>query len=283
MRRGKWHLVRSLLAWWVSIGLPVAGSAALTAGASYALPRWLVVGLILYFPPVLWLLVEYRRREGGLRSVLGRAADVRLRPLLKYTALLFAMSMAGGMAVPIIIHSVDAQLGNEFAAFVEDLTSRLDSVSVWKLYVGAVVIGPVAEELIFRVAILVALARALQWRAAVIITSLLFAGLHIDILGTFLFGMTLALLYLRSSRNVYGVMIVHGLHNSVALLLNDVLGETVANEYLSPSRLISLDGVWKGGIVLTYFALAILVAVACHRLWKELPAKPGQRDAIRAS
>jgi membrane protease YdiL (CAAX protease family) len=60
------------------------------------------------------------------------------------------------------------------------------------------VIGAIAEEWLFRGVLLHLWARRFGVRFAVLATSLLFAALHADVLGSFIFGIVMAALYVRT-------------------------------------------------------------------------------------
>ncbi|MGI2329185.1 CPBP family intramembrane glutamic endopeptidase [Planococcus sp. YIM B11945] len=79
------------------------------------------------------------------------------------------------------------------------------------------VIGPIAEEFIFRGVLLKRLiAKTTMW-SGVLISSLFFGILHSDILGAFLFGVVASLLYLRTNNLLVPIMF-HAVNNSLAAL-----------------------------------------------------------------
>ncbi len=93
----------------------------------------------------------------------------------------------------------------------------------------AVVIAPVFEELLFRGILLPAAARRLGVGRAVLLTSLLFAGIHCHLpsfLPLFLIAVAFALAYLYTESIVVPV-VMHSLFNAVNLALLTVLRDTL--------------------------------------------------------
>ncbi|RNF38891.1 CPBP family intramembrane glutamic endopeptidase [Planococcus salinus] len=80
------------------------------------------------------------------------------------------------------------------------------------------VIGPIAEEFIFRGLLLKRLIRKTSMWGGVLISSILFGILHADIVGAFLFGVIASLLYLRTG-NLLLPILLHVFNNTIAVLL----------------------------------------------------------------
>lgn len=78
------------------------------------------------------------------------------------------------------------------------------------------VIGPIAEEFIFRGVLLKRLMAKTSLWGGVLISSGLFAVLHVDVIGAFLFGIIASLLYLRT-QNLLVPILLHILNNSIAV------------------------------------------------------------------
>ena len=80
-----------------------------------------------------------------------------------------------------------------------------------------VVIAPVIEETFFRGFLLNRWWRKYGVPRAVIFSSVAFAVVHIDIIGGFVFGVVLSLIYVKT-RSLIGPIIVHAAHNGIVLL-----------------------------------------------------------------
>lgn len=92
-----------------------------------------------------------------------------------------------------------------------------------KLYTGVMmfsvlVVAPVTEEFIFRGVLLHRWGVKWGTRPAIILTSILFGVLHSNLVGLFVFGIVMALLYL-STRSLLVPIVAHGLNNAIASLI----------------------------------------------------------------
>lgn len=84
--------------------------------------------------------------------------------------------------------------------------------------ISAVIFAPIVEEFIFRGYLLNRWSLKLGALPAVILSSGLFAFLHNDILGAFVFGVVLCLLYMKT-RSLVGPILVHIVNNLIAVSL----------------------------------------------------------------
>lgn len=136
---------------------------------------------------------------------------------------------------------------------------------------------PLAEEIVFRGVLLQLWVRRYGLRTAVVGTSLLFTLLHpVDPLGTFLFGVAMAWLFL-SSRSVWLPAATHALYNSIVEVL----------VYLEDSREVTtvaqMQADWLQPMLVLMAALILLAAVFRHAmqhngdlvLWRGLPTERG--------
>lgn len=83
------------------------------------------------------------------------------------------------------------------------------------------VIGPIAEEFIFRGVLLKRMALKTSMWGGIIISSLLFGVLHADIIGAFAFGVITSLLYLKTG-NLLVPILLHIFNNSFAMFMTFV-------------------------------------------------------------
>ena len=92
------------------------------------------------------------------------------------------------------------------------------------LAIAFVLVGvwaPIAEEVFFRGFAMSGLANRYGLALAVVLSSALFAAAHLDIASlvpTFILGLALGWVYLRT-RSIWPCIFVHGLHNSMALIV----------------------------------------------------------------
>lgn len=112
-----------------------------------------------------------------------------------------------------------------------------------------VILAPIVEEIIFRGMALFAMAQKIGFWGAAVISSLLFALMHPDVLGKFIFAM--ALCYITwQSQSLWPAIIAHFVNNliaGVALLL--MIGEPASNDMVAP---------WVGAVIMVVsFGLAV--------------------------
>ena len=93
--------------------------------------------------------------------------------------------------------------------------------------VAIAVLAPVVEEILFRGILLHRWAARWGTTTGVVVSSALFAILHIEFIGHFIFGVTMAALYVKT-RSLWAPIAAHVLNNSLvmALMLPDALAGT---------------------------------------------------------
>jgi uncharacterized protein len=102
-----------------------------------------------------------------------------------------------------------------------DLSPVLSQLSSpWLVVFGTVIVGPAVEEIFFRGFLFGGLRSRYSWRIAAIISSALFAALHLQpaaFLPLFVFGYILTYLYQRSN-SIWPGMIIHMANNGLFIL-----------------------------------------------------------------
>ncbi len=164
-------------------------------------------------------------------------ADLRLnipsRPLAALSKGVFVWIVALGLMV--IWSLIVDTIGSEVLVPPDNTTNLLDELggmSLLALFVVSIA-APVAEEIFFRSFLLAGLMKRFGAIIATILSSALFAAVHIPSIGigiivpVFILGMALAVIYLWT-RSVWSCIIVHGLHNAFALIAINALDRTFA-------------------------------------------------------
>lgn len=144
------------------------------------------------------------------------------RPLSLAGTLLLCLGAAGLAAW---VGSLQARLFPESLKMLEGLRDYLDlGKSGIGLLPGLLILAvspAVCEEMLFRGALLSSFERRMPAWAAVVLTALLFAVIHLNLfrlVPTFLLGLYLALIVHRT-RSIYLSMLAHAVNNGLALLL----------------------------------------------------------------
>jgi hypothetical protein len=122
---------------------------------------------------------------------------------------------------------------------------------------SVVVVAPVTEEFIFRGLLLHRWGVKWGIRPAIVLTSIVFGVLHSNLVGLFVFGLVMALLYL-STRSLLVPMLAHSMNNAIASLIEfltlqasttlptDTLAEFRANWWIGVFCLaVSTPWIWR--------------------------------------
>jgi hypothetical protein len=131
---------------------------------------------------------------------------------------LFLFSL-GAFQVSYLVLSVAAPNLVE-STLQQSLLLAVDDTAYPNLYVGitlfsVLVVAPITEEFIFRGVLLHRWGVKWGTRPAIVLTSILFGILHSNLVGLFVFGIVMALLYL-STRSLWVPIVAHGLNNAIA-------------------------------------------------------------------
>lgn len=207
--------------------------------------------LVVFGGSSLWVGWRYRRRRVALKTLLGPwPQSLDWAGLLGLWVLSFMFSL-GAFQVSFTLLSY--AFPNYVTMMLQDsLFLTADEAALPGLYnllmaFVLVVAAPVLEEFLFRGFLLHRWSTRWNLPAAVILTSVLFGVLHGNIIGLTMFGLVMALLYLRTSS--LGVAIaVHALNNAIAGSLEVISRLTVGNEPTSLADFRST--IWLGLILL---------------------------------
>jgi uncharacterized protein len=141
-----------------------------------------------------------------------------------------------------------------------------DTIQVWiGQTIVAVVIAPGVEEVLFRGVLMHRW--ALKWgtRTGVLLSSALFAVCHVELLGHFLFGLAMSVLYLRT-RSLWVPIAAHAMNNFLvsALQLPGIFRPEKTEERMT---LATFQSQWWVG-VLVLLTGAVLLEAYRRRFWK---------------
>lgn len=114
-----------------------------------------------------------------------------------------------------------------------------------------VVIGPIVEELIFRGALLYRFKEKYSLNKAIILSSLIFGLFHMDVVGATVFGIFMALIYIKT-KNILVPMLIHMVYNLGTVLLAFIPGGAdEPSAELAPDLLLLGAGMLAIGMVLS--------------------------------
>ncbi|MBR1902910.1 MAG: CPBP family intramembrane metalloprotease [Bacteroidaceae bacterium] len=157
--------------------------------------------------------------------------------------------------------------------FIEDTMMEQLSYSFWGILTVAIV-GPIAEELVFREGVCGYLSRngAKPWKA-IWVSAVLFGIIHMNpaqVVVAMIIGIILGVIYIKTG-NVVLTSIIHILNNSIALIQMNVMGEKAKDFSMVE---------WVGGNTIAIICIVVGLAL-CGYLLKTLYLSPtGKRDLV---
>ena len=136
---------------------------------------------------------------------------------------------------------------------IPDLLTRDDPARLALDIVAIVVVAPVVEEILFRGFLLHRWAGRWGTATGVILSSAVFAVLHVELIGHFIFGVAMCALYVRT-RSLWMPIAAHAVNNAFALSLAfpDALGAAPP----APTTVEEFRAEWPVGVI------ALLLGVA---------------------
>lgn len=165
-----------------------------------------------------WLAVA-RRRRNSLRDVMGTHQILGQLGLVLLTTLAVLGARMGWLAVRLWL---DPAWGEGAPTSLDVQDPRLEL----PLFVVVVVVGPIAEEILFRGILFRRLLRRWPPLLAALGSSLLFGAAHFDLVGSTLMGLALVALYVRT-RSLWVPVAAHALNNLLAMSSQAALFERI--------------------------------------------------------
>ncbi len=176
--------------------------------------------LILYVAvPVIFFTYYFRKQDVSVREVVFRqGAGSWLPSLVGLVVLSIAFSLSVFWLqlyalMPIFPGLVDF--------FLEPIPFPESPIYLVITIISIAVIGPIAEEFIFRGMLLHRMMKKTSMWGGILISSILFGILHADIIGATIFGIITSLLYLKTG-NLLIPILLHIFNNSIAVILSFV-------------------------------------------------------------
>jgi uncharacterized protein len=219
---------------------------------------------ILFFALLcLWELGQFNRLRINPKHVIGRSPNqqqwlpviglvivVLIFSMGAFLLSFYALSFTAPTFVESVLESENLQIGAE------------ESTSLYNILTVLVVVGvaPPAEEFIFRGVLLNRWAAKWGIRPALVLSSLVFGILHANVIGLFVFGLVMGLLYIRT-RTLWVPIACHALNNAIALSLG-LVPENASNQ--AATVLEQLRSQWWMGSVLLILSAPVIIWFLRH-------------------
>ncbi|MEO7083999.1 MAG: type II CAAX endopeptidase family protein [Gemmatimonadaceae bacterium] len=219
---------------------------------------------LFYLGVAIVLAVRMKLARLDLSRLFGRAPSRDMLQLAFVAPALAVLSIAGFWLLFLPLSYLAPNFVQHWA-FDNAALLEPSTVPMWTgHFIVAVVIAPVIEEILFRGLLLQRWALAYGSPVAVVLSSAVFAVGHVELLGHFLFGVTMCALYLRT-RSLCAPIAAHSLNNFLATIFT--LPAVIAPEsQLKDMTLASFQSQWWLGILIGAVGLGLL-EVYRRRYW----------------
>ncbi|WMJ82176.1 CPBP family intramembrane glutamic endopeptidase [Clostridium sp. MB40-C1] len=112
-------------------------------------------------------------------------------------------------------------------------------------FISVCIVAPIFEEILFRGIILNGMAKALNEKLAIIISSFLFALIHMNLvqgINAFLLGLILGIIYL-STKSIYLSIFAHLINNTLGIFVSTYMENLKLANYFSFQCIVTFSGV----------------------------------------
>jgi hypothetical protein len=254
---------RTLLGLFVLTSLAILVVVAFAAARGIMSPDERIIGILTMLGMIVVLLLYARHAGLDWRRLYGRPVEREQLPLLAVIVPVMLLTFAAAYAVFIPLSYLWPRFVERYLlepkAFFEVTT-----FPQWlALFVAACVFAPILEETIFRGILMQRWARRWGTPTGVIASSVLFAVLHQEWLGKFVFGVAMCALYLRT-RRLWVPIAAHAINN--ALLVLPLLTEAFSPHEKGAETLGEFRAHWWIG-ALTLVAGLVLLRTYVQLLW----------------
>lgn len=178
------------------------------------------VTAVLYLLPLALIFYAFKKKNLTLQPLLKDTGQYRKEVLMVVPLMMFSISVV--WVTILVLNLFDAGLAQAYLDYMNSLEfmqTTPDTPLVDYLFVFFViaVLPPILEEVVFRGSFIERLGRKYSFKTAVIISSILFGVLHIDIFGSLMFGLILSLIYLKTF-SLYIPIVIHAIYNGLCVV-----------------------------------------------------------------
>ncbi|HEY4601841.1 MAG TPA: type II CAAX endopeptidase family protein [Cerasibacillus sp.] len=172
--------------------------------------------------PLFWFNIQMKKHDMHLKDVISWSGVTKKMPsllLITLTIMLFSLSF---FWIQTYLFSIIApEFAKKQLSFAVEINKEYESATglqILGVILSTSLVAPIAEEFIFRGFFLKRIAKKTNIIVSLIITNVLFAILHVDYIGAFMFGLLLSLIYLKTN-NLLLPILIHFFNNfSLSLL-----------------------------------------------------------------
>ncbi|SCC07792.1 CPBP family intramembrane glutamic endopeptidase [Bacillus mycoides] len=227
---------------WMIIGMFLTMIPLSLSGASDNTIEFLSQISIFFAFPLLWLYLKTSKNNVVFTCFFDKPGRLHwgLIVLATIMGMIFSVGISQ-MQFYILAHTVP----NFLVTMLED-GNVINTSNIYMTiftFISACVLAPIMEEVIFRGFFLQRMAYKWGIKRAVIISSLIFGLGHFDVIGAFMFGVIMCLLYIKT-KNIWTNIAVHALNNLIATSMQFVGGD--GSDAISITELQVQSNLWIG-------------------------------------
>jgi membrane protease YdiL (CAAX protease family) len=176
-----------------------------------------ITGAVVYAGWALWTFQRARHAGFDIRAFLRPPERARDWRLLSIVPALLLVAVAGLYLGFLLLSLVSPETVSVWIASGPSPDAAAPVLIVLLRSIRRVVLGPVVEEILFRGLLVHLWAQKLGVRTAVLGSSLCFALLHMDPIGSFVFGIVMVALYIRTGSLLVPI-VAHALYNAAVVV-----------------------------------------------------------------
>ena len=204
---------------WLILGLVLFGMAAIFFPYSDDFAEAGLTVILYVVVPVIFFSYYFRKHGVSVREVVFRkGAGSWILSLVGLVVICIAFSLSVFWLQLFALMPISPGLVD---FFLEPIPFPESTVYIVITVISIGLIGPIAEEFIFRGMLLHRMMKKTSMWGGIIISSILFGILHADIIGATIFGIVTSLLYLKTG-NLLIPILLHIFNNSLAIILSFV-------------------------------------------------------------
>ena len=216
-----------------------------------------------------WLQRKNYKNQINLRNIVGKSS-ISYRLLIRLfilTIVLFCFSLGIILLTFSLISLTLPSLIESLIKYTHNNDSQLLSIPFYYQLLeifAFVIIGPVAEEFIFRGVLLHIWAAKNRIGSSILLSSLVFGLFHLHPIKALLSGIFYTLLYIKY-RSLFIPILVHSMNNAIAIVAPFFLKQVIS-DYNSMPTLDEITNMWKIGLLLTLVS-APFIARFIYQHW----------------
>ncbi|WP_284140178.1 type II CAAX endopeptidase family protein [Virgibacillus sp. LDC-1] len=172
---------------------------------------------ILGFFPIIWVGMQLKKQQKRFTDIMTFHSMKDVFPMLIYiTIVLFFFSLGAFWLMNYGLSFIFPSVVDYFLQEIDIFPNETVPFVLTALYIS--ILGPIAEEFIFRGILFKRLSAKYNLIVGIIVANVLFGILHTDIIGAFMFGFVLSLIYQKTGNLLLPIM-VHILNNGFITVL----------------------------------------------------------------